>query len=291
MKRLESMFRDERTRKAARKAVKVAGAHAARGGLWAGRAAWRVARAAAHGLADHIRERCAAEPEAVARFDGEPFTRMVMGRDGGVAGVLVRPAVLTPVRAKWGDFLGVVSVLSLSAVGVGFVSLLNEPALYWWPVAAMGSWPFTRLLQKSWRDYLRIEAELMFTPARFSVRVNGAAVVFHDRQTPHKFRMRLHERAKDEAERDELIEAKARSRGNFIRRKKYYRDTYTLEFVDGRYPRPVLDIMGQREAERILARVSDVDDVMEQLVAMGDALAKGPEAEWDDMPGKIPEKV
>jgi hypothetical protein len=216
---------------------------------------------------------------------------MVMGRDGGVAGVLVRPVVLTPPRAKGADFLGGASALALSVLSVGLVSLLNEPALYCWPIAALWSWPFTRLFQKIWRNSLKIEAELMFTPARLSVRVNGGAAVFYDRQTPHKFRMRLHEKAKDEAERDELIEAKARSRGNFIRRKKYYRDTYTLEFVDGRYPRHVLDIMGQREAERILARVGDVDDVMEQLVAMGDALAKGPQAQWDDMPGKIPEKV
>ncbi len=290
MKRLASMFKDERTRKAAREAVRMAGALGAKGGRWAGRAAWHVARASAHALADY-RERRAAEPEAVARFDGEPFTRMVMGRDGGVAGVLVRPAVLTPLRAKWADFLGGVSVIALSVLGVGFVSLLSEPELYWWPVAAMGSWPFTRLLQKAWRHQFKVEAELMFTPARFSVRVNGGAAVFHDRQTPHRFRMRLHEKAKDEAERDEMIEAKARSRGNFIRRKKYYRDTYTLEFVDGHYPRTVMHIMGQREAERILARVSDVDDAMEQLMAMGDAIAKGPEAQWDDMPGKIPEKV
>lgn len=295
MNSLMSILKDERTRALVRTTLHSAGAHAARASKASGRTAWRLFTRAARAFADHLRERRARRtetgPQIVSPFDGEPLTTMVTGRNGAVGGVLVQPFVLTPRRAKCADFLGGVSTVALTALSVGYVSLLNQPAPYAWVIAGLWAWPFIRLIQGAFRRLLRLPVALMFTPTHFSVKCGRGRPVVYDREEPHKFRLRPHEKAKEEAERHEILETRARMRGRVIKERKYYRDTFTLELVYRTYPCAVLDVMGEREAVRILARVKDVDEVMDQIMAMGDAPAKGPQSEWDDMPGKIPERV
>jgi hypothetical protein len=52
-----------------------------------------------------------------------------------------------------------------------------------------------------------------------------------------------------------------------------------------------MEIMGREDAVRVLGRINQVEAHMERIAAMGAIPTGGPQLEWDDMPGKIPEKV
>ena len=288
-------MRDEQTREAARRLVGAAGL-AAKGGKIALGAGVRLTVKAANALAERRRERLAARErkasQVISPFAGFPATYAVEGPKGGAAKVVVAPVVLTPLRAQLADSFGNVSTFALAAAGVGLVALLNDPAPYWWAVAALGPWPFRELIRYGFRKLLRKRTILEFTPEHFVVRRRRGKVDVYDRQEQHRFRLdNRHEDARREARELEIKQERARMRGQVIRPEKYYGDTFHLMLDYGNQPRFIMEIMGQEEALWVLGRLKKVTELMEKVVAMGAMVAEGPKSDWDDMAGQIPEKV
>lgn len=296
MRELKALLKDKRTHAAARRVLAITAQQTGRGVAVSARFGWRFTKWAARAIAEQLRERRNRRPhggaEFVSPFDGEPLTHMIRSNAGGLAAVVIEPVVLTPLRGKFADFLGVMSAIALTGLSLGLVNLLNRPAVYWWFFAAALPWIFVVLLQKGWRHILHKRSVLMFTPGQFSVRNGAQRTVVYDREVQHRFRLETrHKKARDEAERHELIQARAGAKGMIIRKTKYQRETLHLMIDYRGQPRKVMEIMGQDDALLVLARVKAVDEVMDELIKMGHALAKGPKSEWDDMAGAIPEKV
>jgi hypothetical protein len=296
MRQFKEILRDERTHAAMRRALAVTARHTGRGVVASARMGWRFSKWAAGAIAARLRERrtlrLGGEADFVSPFDGKPLTHMIKSSGGGLAAVVIEPVVLTPLRAKFADFLGGVSAFALMGLSLALVDLCDRPAGYWWFIALLWPWPFTVLLQKCWRILLRRRSVLMFTTGQFSVRHGEGRTTVYDREIPHRFRLdNRHEKARKEAERHEVIQARAGAKGMIIRKTKYQRETLHLMIDYRGQPRKVMEIMGQDDALLVLARVKAIDEVMDELVKMGRALTKGPKSEWDDMPGKIPTTV
>lgn len=288
-------MKGEQAREAARTIVRATGL-AAKGGNAAIRAGVRLAVKTANALAERRREREAEREnkatQVISPYGGFPATYAIEGPKGGTAKVVVAPVVLTPLRAQFADSIGNVSTFALAAAGVGLVAMLNDPAPYWWGVAALGPWPFRELIRYGFRKLFRKRTILEFTPEHFVVHRRRGRMEVYDRQEQHRFRLdNRHEDARREARELEIKQERARMRGQVIRPEKYYGDTFHLIFDYGNQPHFVMDIMGQEEALWVLGRLKKVTELMEKVVAMGAMVAEGPKSEWDDMAGQIPEKV
>jgi hypothetical protein len=287
MRELKVIQRENKTQRAAQWALGIAAGS---------RLCWRLAKRAAAGFAKQLRHRASPQPDDAAEFvlpfDGEPLTHMVRGATGGLAAIVIEPVVLTPLRAKFADFLGGASAFALMVLSFGFLDLVHRPAPYWWFVAAGWPWLLVSPIQKRLRDRLRRRSVLMFTASEFSVRHGAGKTTVYDREIQHRFRLDpRHKKARKEAEQHELIEARAGAKGQIIRKTRYHRETLHLMIDYRGQPRKVMEIMGQDDALLVWARVKAVDEEMDKLVKMGHALAKGPKSEWDDMAGAIPDKV
>jgi hypothetical protein len=49
--------------------------------------------------------------------------------------------------------------------------------------------------------------------------------------------------------------------------------------------------MRETVAHWVLGRLITVDELMDEVLALGDMIPGGPQADWDEMAGQIPEKV
>ena len=167
----------------------------------------------------------------ISTFAGYPATHILRTPEGGIAGAMIAARAPTPLRTKCADVLGNVSAFALAGLGVGVVALLNDPAPYWWGVAALGPLPFAPLMQLGWRRRLMKWTVLMFSPERFAIQRRRGRTEVYDRQEQHRFRLdNRHEEARREAREHEIKQEKARLRGKVIRPEKYYSDTWHLIF-------------------------------------------------------------
>jgi hypothetical protein len=140
------------------------------------------------------------------------------------------------------------------------------------------------------RRVLRKRCRLVFTPEHFAIGGAGRTVLY-DRQEAHRFRLDArHRKARKEAERHQRMATQAQMNRRVANPEKFHTDCLHLMLDYRSQPRKLMEIMGQEEALLVLARVKLADEVMERLVAMGHVTSKGAQSEWDDMPGKIPEK-
>jgi hypothetical protein len=230
-------------------------------------------------------------PKVISTFDGEPETRFTRDDAGNVMAV-VRPRVLTPFRAKVADALAPLTSFSLFVTSVLVVASLPGAGAVSWIVATLGPWLMIPLFQRHWRRRLRRQSTLVFTAAHLVVRNGRAAPEIHDRENAHRFRLETrHTAAEREAEAHEIAVERARLNRKVVRPRKYHRETLHLMIEHDRYPRFVMEIMGREDAVRVLGRINQVEAHMERIAALGAMPMGGPQLEWDDMPGKIPEKV
>jgi hypothetical protein len=228
----------------------------------------------------------------VSAFDGFPATKILKSPQGGVAGAVVAPVVLTPLRARCADLLALAGIFPLIALSLSLVALMSEGAPYLWVLAVALPMMSGVLMQMGYRRLFRKRTVLMFTPENFVVRHGSGKAAVYDREEPHRFRLdNRHEKARREAERHEIMQARAQMKGRVVRGTKYHRETFHLVLDYGNQPHKLMEIMGQEQAMLVLGRVKAVDELMEKAAAMGDALTTGPRTEWDDMAGTIPEKV
>jgi len=205
---------------------------------------------------------------------------------------VVAPQVLTPKRAKWADALGGLTAWAGSALAVTIVANSAQPHPLLWPAAVFVPFFFVALYRRGWRRVLRKSIPVIFTTERFIVKNAEGGGYVYDRQEPHKFFWDgEHEAARKEAEENGLAEMRARMRGQVIAKPKYQSETFHLYLNYRGYPYFVMEIMGREAARDVLARLNQVDAEMDEAVAMGAMAGSGPQSEWDDMAGKIPEKV
>lgn len=236
----------------------------------------------------HMKDNRIATQQAISPLEGEPPTRVLRNVNGAITRIIVEPLVLTPLRAKCADFLGTVSVVLLTVLCGWVVSMFDHPSPWWWLVC-LAPWPFTALLHKAYRRLLRKRTVFEFTPEHFRMRGMQRP---YDRQVPHQFCIHnQHKQAEKEAERHEIIRERARMQGKVVRPTKYHRDTWYLYLVYGHKPHKLMEIMGREEAEEVRGGLQAADEVMDEVVAMGELFTVGPKSEWDDMAGKIPEKI
>lgn len=241
---------------------------------------------------DRVQDRRQDVARVESPFDGWPATHFLRAAHGGLAGIVIEPVVLTPVPAKFATFLGFVSIFGTMAGCLALVAAARDPAPYWWLLAIALPLMLGVPVRALCRQLFRQRCRLVFTPEHFSVQRGAGRSVLYDRQEAHRFRLDArHRKARKEAERHQKIAMQAQMNRRVASPEKYYTECLHLMIDYRGQPRKVMEIMGQEEALLVLARVKLVDEVMERLVAMGDVAAKGAQSEWDDMPGKIPEKV
>lgn len=243
------------------------------------------------GLTDRNETRRQDVARVESPFDGWPTTRFMRAANGGIAGIIIEPVVMTPLRAKFAQFLAFASTFTTMAVALG-TAYASDAEWYWWYMALGAPIILAGILHEIYRIVFQARCRLVFTPEHFAVQRGGGRTVLYDRQEPHRFRLDArHANAREEAERHEKLVMQARMRGRFVRPVKYHTDCLHLMLDYHGQPRKVMEIMGQEEALLVLARVKLVDEFMERMMAMGNATAKGAQSDWDDMPGKIPAKV
>ena len=224
-------------------------------------------------------------------FDGWPATHFLRAANGGLAGIVIEAEVLTPLRAKFATFVGFASVFATMPTALG-TAYESAAEWYWWYLAVALPLMLGGPVRGLCRRFFRERCRLVFTPEHFAVQRGAGRSVLRDRQEPHRFRLDArHSKARKEAERHQRIVMQAQMNRRVASPEKYQTDCFHL-VVDYRgQPRKMMEIMGQEEALLVLARVKLADEVMERVIAMGNVTTKGAQSEWDDMPGKIPEKV
>lgn len=223
-------------------------------------------------------------------FDGEPVTRAFRAADGALAGIVIEPVVLTPLRAKFATFMGFASIFAMMAAALG-AAYASGAAWYWWYLAVALPLALGLPARALWRLLLRKRCRLVFTPEHFAVQ-GADRTVLYDRQEAHRFRLDArHRKARVEAERHQRIAMRAQMNRRVANPEKYQTDCLHLMIDYRGQPRKLMEIMGQEEALLVLARVKLADEEMDRAMAMSNVTTKGAQSEWDDMPGKIPEKV
>ena len=242
-------------------------------------------------VTDRVKDRRDDTAQVTSPFDGWPATRFIKDASGDLAGIVIEPVVLTPLRAKLAKFLAFVSTFAAMAAGLG-TAYATGAAWYWWYLSFGVPVIFAAILHEVYRVVLSEHCRLIFTPTRLTVQRGLGRIARYDREQPHRFRLDArHWKAREEAERHERIKMRAQMNRRVARPEKYHTDCLHLMLDYRGQPRTLMEIMGQEEALLVLARVKLVDEVMDRITAMADIAAKGAQAEWDDMPGKIPEKV
>lgn len=220
----------------------------------------------------------------VSPLAGKPRTRERRLRDG-TRTYTILPRVLTARRVRRAEFLGSVSGLGLGACGFMTSAAAAMPGLF-----IIGAFVIPLMLipvfTRMWKGVLRKTVKLAFTLEVISVpRFLGKRRF--DRTIPHSFIMRPHDRAEEEAEKVRYEER----RGDLRRHRKYYRDSWIIALWDGAQAYPLLEVHGKAEAEKIFGRIQYVDRLVEQVVTKDTTDLPGPDAEWDDLTGRIPENL
>lgn len=226
----------------------------------------------------------------VSPFDGEPRTKLRVDRSGQPV-ITVSPNILTPQGAKFADGLGNATSFAAVLTGVGF--LASQPVVppIAWVIAVALPPMLSGLFRTFWRSFVHKRVNLTFTPEFVTAPGKWGSKRSYDRSIPHTFILRGHDKAQEEEERAQEKELRARMRGSVKRGKKYFRDTCVIEFSDGYQAYPLLEVMGGPEGRQIFQRIKAVDAEIDKPINANGLPLTGPETEWDEMTGQIPEEL
>ena len=219
-------------------------------------------------------------------FDGKPPTREVTDGNGNPE-FHVDARVLTPLRAKAADQLG-----ALTAFGGAVAAFLTAANHDYPPVAAalaaMAVWSLQTLLAKLWREALRRKIELVVTKDEFRFRRLFRWISF-DRALEHSFALVVHDRAREERDRNELEMLKAQQQRKVAQPRRYFQDGYHLTYQLLRQRNDVTAIYGLPEARAMLARLRAIEDTINARARRSDGSPSKPGDQWFDGPGPIPD--
>lgn len=223
-------------------------------------------------------------------FEGEPKTEITV--EGGRTAINVSLRHLRPFDAQSAD--EVASWLAVGAVGLaGWVSYasmdITAPA-----IALVLTGLFGRpLIQKKLRVFGQVTASVKFTEDSILLqRVRKAPhweaeAQWHrfDRSHDHRFVLYQHDKA--QAEKDEIDHQIRNKPGARISR--YYGESWyvVLEYLGQRFD--VAEVMGQRQANAILDRLTFCDKYMDSLADVRKGLSMRPQDEWAGPSGSLPQ--
>jgi hypothetical protein len=219
-------------------------------------------------------------------LDGNPPTREETDGNGNPE-FHVNARVLTPLRAKAADQLG-----ALTAFGGAVAAFLTATNHDYSPVVAalgaMAVWSLQSLLAKPWREALRRKVELVVTKDEFRFRRLFRWISF-DRALEHNFALVVHDRAREERDRNELEMLKAQQQRKVAQPKRYYQESYHLTYQLLRQRNDITAIYGLPEARAMLARLRAIEDTINARARRSDGSPSKPGDQWFDGPGPIPD--
>jgi len=179
---------------------------------------------------------------------------------------------LTPLRAQWFDFLGVIVLFGL------FV-------LYWWGAAVeayseggalegygeflLGLWVVTLFTGGAMRRRL---AQWLFGKTKVIefapdvLRIKGfRGFKNYDRMLPHEFTYDIHEKAEEEEIADAIArhEAQIEGKKKLPQKERYYRDSYHIVLRYAGQRVDVATVTGKKWAEALLVRLQLLDQMMD----------------------------
>ena len=110
-----------------------------------------------------------------------------------------------------------------------------------------------------------------------------------DRALEHGFALVVHDRAREERDRNELEMLKAQQQRKVAQPKRYYQDSYHLTYQLLRQRNDITDIYGLPEARAMLTRLRAIEDTINARARRSDGSPSRPGDQWFDGPGPIPE--
>ncbi|MEO1660111.1 MAG: hypothetical protein AAFR51_03925 [Pseudomonadota bacterium] len=218
-------------------------------------------------------------------FAGGPDTHETTLEDG-TQQITVVPSAITPLRAKFADWLSWMATLTAISFCIYFLrevtigSSEEALAIYLSPFAAYFLTKFVlyRALKKSVR--------VVYTPDRLSIhKVLG--VKRFDRAMPHSFALYHHEK-KDREE--ELLSYREKKRAGwwFSRSpKRYCGKSFYISFEYMGQRNDVMLVYKRKTAQQIIARLKACDEVMDGYRGNGRGHTLSPEDEWTDQAGSF----
>jgi hypothetical protein len=219
-------------------------------------------------------------------LDGNPPTREVMDENGNPEFHL-DARVLTPLRAMVADKLGELTALG-GCVAVFLTAMNHDYPPVVAALLAMVVWPMQPLLEKLWREALRRKVAIVVTKDEFRFRRWFRWISF-DRALEHSFALVVHDRAREERDRNELDMQKAQLRRTVAQPKRYYQDSYHLTYQLLRQRNDITAIYGLPEARAMLSRLRAIEDTINARARRSDGSPSKPGDQWFEGPGPIPD--
>lgn len=221
--------------------------------------------------------------QSLSPFHGYPKTRQY-DDDHGHPAFKVVPSYLTPTGARIADTIGIGCMVWFVLLGVA--SLGNPAAQGGGLFAIIIPILLLAAIQAMCRSFFKTQTKLELTNEHFIVYGAFGSRQF-DRSLPHRFTLIPHDKTEEEQEKHLLEERQAQSRGQIIKKRKYYGDAYHLSYEYLGQRNDILTVMGKKDALAIAARLKAIDDVLNANSGRSEGVFLTPEEEWDEDSGDI----
>ena len=196
----------------------------------------------------------------ISPFQGEPYTHSTVDEDGNPA-MVVRICEMTPegvISAEgWSSFC----VCVFFVFNFFFLASIGAPFLLWILGLITPFVSHDRILKYYYREKT-IRTEVLFTPTEFRVKINGVWRVY-DRTLTHRFVMMKHDLGREEHEVNDYNSRCAQKRGQIIRPKRYYGDSFHINFEYLGQRNDVATVYDPKRATAVAARLKACDKVMD----------------------------
>lgn len=223
----------------------------------------------------------------ISPFSGTPRTIKVAGKNGASI-YRVFPRELTPVRAKAADGIALASCFGGMAEAVLYLADMTSVPDHYWVGAFAGPLALYPIAKRLTRGLFAKGLRIEMSGERFRVK-RWFGWRAYDRQIPHRFSLVPHRKAEREQEAHMIAQQQAAQRGQMIRKRAYYGQSFHLVFEYLGHAHELAEIYGQERALKVLARLKACDDVLNHEAGNSEGIATDPKDQWDDAPGGIPE--
>lgn len=203
--------------------------------------------------------------------------------------ITVEARHLKPLDAKIADVEGSLAAWGV-VIGATWMGLTVEDAAVMASVLGLGGVVGRRSLQRYARQHSEEVTTVRFTETGIGVLqppsgLRPAEWKYFDSRLQHRFVRLTHDWAQDEM--DKHAYQNQNSPG--ARRTRYYSDAYfvVLEQLGQRYD--IAEVMGERRADEILARLTLCDEYMKGVVNERKRIPMRPEDQWSVQTGSVPQ--
>lgn len=220
-------------------------------------------------------------------FRGGPKTTFFY--PNGQTEIRVDAAYLSPGAARNADFDAVFTAIVIMIGAFFFAGASDSPAIA--AIGFIGSLASIGYMKVESRKQAMKVATIVFSET--TIFVLEEPELFRkdrwqtfDRRHPHRFVLVPHELARQE---EDQIQHRQRMGGSH-RPTRYYSESYfvVLEYLGQRFD--LAEVMGQRNANDILARLNLCDEYMKGIADARHILPTRPEHQWSGATGSIPQE-